>query len=128
MPYPDYIRRERFEFFLDRLGMLMPMIIELCLAYGVVALAIALAMRGTIPSWLASPLALAAWAYANHTFWLYQAWRSSGRRGRIINPWGPRGSDMQTAVLWFSFGVFFHLYHVWLRSNFARNRRRRQVE
>jgi hypothetical protein len=128
MPYPDYTRRERFNFFLSDLGMYMPMIIELTLSYAVAISAVVLGVYDFIPQWLASPVALGGWAYANRVFWWYEAWRASGKRGRIINPWGPQGSDVQTTLLWLTFGVFFHLYHVWLRSGFAIHRRRTKKE
>jgi hypothetical protein len=123
MPYPNYTRGERFGFFCSDLAMYMPMILELVLGYGVTAIVLTLGIFGLIPGWLASPFAIAGWAYANYAFWRYQGWRSSGKRGRIINPWGPRGSDVGTTMLWLSFGVFFHFYHVWLRSAFAMRRR-----
>ncbi len=104
------------------------MMIQLALGYGTMAIAITLGIFGWIPAWLASPLVIAGWAYANHTFWEYQAWRASGPRRLLINPIGPMGSDALTNVLWLSFGVFFHLYHVWLRSDFSQRRRRAREE
>ncbi len=115
MPYPNYTRRERVMNFLDdKLVMVTPFLPSYTLVLGTLALA----YYGIIPGWLASPLVLLGWGRANFFFWTYQAWRSSGPRGFIVNPAGPRGSDMLTTMLWLALGVFFHLYHVWLRSNF----------
>jgi SNF family Na+-dependent transporter len=111
MPYPNYTRRERLKFFFEDT---LPMVTPFLPSYALVLGTLLLAFYGVIPGW----------CRANFFFWSYQSWRSSGPRGRIINPLGPSGSDARTTVLWLSFGVFFHLYHVWLRSPFAMRLRR----
>ncbi len=119
MPYPNYTRRERIPFFMSWLIKILWVMINLAFLYGVMATALAFGIFGWIPGWLASPLVIFGWAQANYRFWEYQAWRAGGPRGRIINPFGPNGTDMRTAILWLSFGVFFHFYHVWSRSGLA---------
>ena len=124
MSYPNYTFKEQCGYFFSRyLGMTIHVILGALLAVG----AVLLGHYGIIWSWVASPIALFGWGYVNFIFWGYQGWRSSGPRGRLVNPYGPSSTDVKTAVIWLSFGVFFHLYHVWLRSDF-RHRRLPQKE
>ena len=116
-------RRERIA---DFFGYWTPLVLHFTPIYVVLFSTIGLAYYDFIPGWVASPLILLSWCRGNYHFWHYQAWRSSGPRGRIVNPSGPWSSDAQTTVLWLLFGVFFHLYHVWLRSPLAYRLRKRK--
>ncbi len=112
----QYTRRQRFVWFLEYW---VPMVLRFLPSYALLLGALTFTYFDIIPAWIASPLAIVGWCRANYHYWSYQAWRASGPRGRIVNPFGPSGGDVQTTLLWLLFGVFFHVYHVWLRSSLA---------
>lgn len=114
---------QKLRFLFSDFLMYLPLLIEMAIGYGIMIGMIVLSRFDIIPSWIASPLAIAGWCYANYLFWCHRAWRSSGPRARFINPLGPSGSDAFTTVLWLLFGVFFHCYHVWLRSGLRYRKR-----
>lgn len=82
---------------------------------GFAALAASLGAFEFISGSFSALLAFFGWGYANNALWNYEARRSSGMRGLIINPRGPYCSDVWTTFAWLLFGVSFHAYHAWMR-------------